>query len=39
MRMPTLLPIGEGCMSGEAIDTRARDDASDGKEGERDGHV
>jgi len=22
MRMPTLLPFGEGCMSGEAIDTR-----------------
>jgi hypothetical protein len=24
MRMPTLPPIGEGCMSGEAIDTRTR---------------
>jgi hypothetical protein len=24
MRMPTLLPFGEGCMSGEAIDTRTR---------------
>jgi len=24
MRMPTLLPIGEGCMSGEAIDARTR---------------
>jgi hypothetical protein len=24
MRMPTLLPIGEGCMSWEAIDTRTR---------------
>jgi len=24
MRMPTLLPYGEGCMSGEAIDTRTR---------------
>jgi len=23
MRMPTHLPFGEGCMSGEAIDTRA----------------
>jgi hypothetical protein len=23
-RMPTLLPFGEGCMSGEAIDTRTR---------------
>jgi hypothetical protein len=22
MRMPTLRPFGEGCMSGEAIDTR-----------------
>ena len=24
MRMPTLLPFGEGCTSGEAIDTRTR---------------
>src|ERR1700675_2317074 len=24
MRMPTLLPFGGGCMSGEAIDTRTR---------------
>jgi hypothetical protein len=24
MRMPTLLPFGEGCMSGEAIDTSTR---------------
>jgi hypothetical protein len=24
MRTPTLLPFGEGCMRGEAIDTRAR---------------
>jgi hypothetical protein len=24
MRMPTLLPFGEGCMGGEAIDTRTR---------------
>ena len=24
MRMPTLRPFGEGCMSGEAIDTRTR---------------
>jgi len=24
MRMPTLLSEGEGCMSGEAIDTRTR---------------
>jgi hypothetical protein len=24
MRMPTLLPLGEGRMSGEAIDTRTR---------------
>jgi hypothetical protein len=24
MRMPTLLPFGEGCMGGEAIDTPAR---------------
>src|SRR5262249_26589505 len=24
MRMPTLLPFGEGCMNGEAIDTRTR---------------
>ena len=24
MRMPTLLPFGEGCMSGEAIGTRPR---------------
>ena len=24
MRMPTLLPFGEGCMSGEAIDTCTR---------------
>src|SRR6266705_1236920 len=24
MRMPTLLPFGEGCMRGEAIDTRTR---------------
>jgi len=24
MRMPTLLPFGEGSMSGEAIDTRTR---------------
>ena len=24
MRMPTLLPFGEGCMSGEAVDTRTR---------------
>ncbi len=24
MRMPTLLPFREGCMGGEAIDTRIR---------------
>ena len=24
MRMPTLLPFGEGCASGEVIDTRTR---------------
>jgi hypothetical protein len=24
MRMSTLLPFGEGCMSGEVIDTRTR---------------
>jgi hypothetical protein len=24
MRMPTLLPFGEGCTSGEAIDTSTR---------------
>ena len=24
MRMPTLLPFGEGCTSGEVIDTRTR---------------
>jgi hypothetical protein len=24
MRMPTLLPFGEGCMGGEAIGTRTR---------------
>ena len=25
MRMPTLLPFGDGCISGEAIDTGTRD--------------
>ena len=29
MRMPTLLPFGEGCMSGEAIDTRKLGEASE----------
>ena len=24
MRMPTLLPFGEGCTNGEVIDTRTR---------------